>query len=91
MVIEAIVDAAADILRILPFLFLTYLAMEFLEHKAGDRAQYLVRKAGRLGPLAGGMLGVFPSVRVFRSGIQSVCGQNYHPWNPAFGFLVHIG
>jgi len=60
MVIEAIVDAAADILRILPFLFLTYLAMEFLEHKAGDRAQYLVRKAGRLGPLAGGMLGVFP-------------------------------
>ena len=46
MVIEAIVDAAADILRILPFLFLTYLAMEFLEHKAGDRAQYLVRKAG---------------------------------------------
>lgn len=60
MVIEAIVDAAADILRILPFLFLTYLAMEFLEHKAGDRAQYLVRKAGRLGPLTGGMLGVFP-------------------------------
>lgn len=60
MVIEAIVDAAADVLKILPFLFLTYLAMEFIEHKAGDRAQYLVRKAGRFGPLAGGMLGVFP-------------------------------
>lgn len=60
MVIEAIADAAADILKILPFLFLTYLAMEYIEHKAKDGAQYLVQKAGRFGPLAGGVLGIFP-------------------------------
>lgn len=60
MVIEAIADAAADILKILPFLFLTYLAMEYIEHKAKDGAQHLVQKAGRFGPLAGGVLGIFP-------------------------------
>lgn len=49
-----------DSLKILPFLFLTYLLMELLEHKAGDGVRKAVAKAGKWGPLAGGALGLLP-------------------------------
>ncbi|MGN0349327.1 MAG: putative manganese transporter [Roseburia sp.] len=49
-----------DTIKLLPFLFFTYLLMEFLEHKTGDGAREKIRKAGKLGPLWGGLLGVLP-------------------------------
>lgn len=49
-----------DSLKLLPFLFLTYLLMEFLEHKAGDGVQKVISKAGRGGPAIGGALGLIP-------------------------------
>ena len=47
-------------LPLLPFLFLTYLLMELLEHKAGDKIKGTLRKSGRFGPLLGGVLGAVP-------------------------------
>lgn len=49
-----------DSLKLVPFLFVTYLAMEYLEHKAGDRVAALVHKAGKAGPLAGAVAGAAP-------------------------------
>lgn len=49
-----------DTLKLVPFLFLTYLLMEFLEHKSGDAATRWLRRSGRIGPLVGGALGVVP-------------------------------
>ncbi len=49
-----------DSIKLVPFLFLTYLAMEYLEHKAGDKTSRIVRKAGKFGPLIGGVAGVVP-------------------------------
>lgn len=49
-----------DSLKLVPFLFLTYLAMEYLEHRAGDKVVDLVHKAGKAGPLAGGIAGAAP-------------------------------
>lgn len=53
-------DAFIDTIKLVPFLFLTYLVMEWLEHKTGSRTQALIRRAGKAGPLFGGILGVFP-------------------------------
>lgn len=53
-------DALLDTLKLLPFLFLTYLVMEWLEHRTGSRTQAMIRRAGRMGPLFGGVIGVFP-------------------------------
>lgn len=47
-------------LKLVPFLFLTYLAMEWLEHKTGDKAKQVVKKAGKWGPLIGGVAGAVP-------------------------------
>lgn len=57
---DVILDTLADVVKLIPFLFLAYLAMEYLEHKAGERAETLVGRAGRLGPVIGGALGIVP-------------------------------
>ena len=55
---EVILDTLIDSIKLVPFLFLTYLAMEYLEHKAGEKTTHMVRKAGKMGPLIGGVAGV---------------------------------
>ncbi len=57
---DALLDALLDGAKLIPFLFLTYFAMEWLEHKAGNKVNAFVRKSGKFGPLAGGVLGVVP-------------------------------
>lgn len=47
-------------IALLPFLFLTYLVMEGLEHKAGERIHVWVAKAGRFAPVIGAVAGAFP-------------------------------
>ena len=49
-----------DSVKLLPFLFLTYLVMELLEHKTGGKARARIKNAGKIGPLWGGLLGVMP-------------------------------
>jgi hypothetical protein len=58
--IDALLDAGIDGIRLIPFLFLTYLAMGVLEKAAGSKAQEAIRDAGKVGPLWGGILGAFP-------------------------------
>lgn len=58
--LDVIIDTFMDTVRLIPFLLLTYLAMEYLEHKTGQKAQKLVRKAGKFGPVIGGALGIVP-------------------------------
>lgn len=52
--------ALEDTLALVPFLFVTYIALEALEHAAGVRANAVVRRAGAAGPVAGALLGVVP-------------------------------
>lgn len=60
MFVDAVTETAADVLKILPFLFFTYLAMEYIEHRAGDKAQSLIQRTGRFGPVIGSILGAVP-------------------------------
>lgn len=59
-VIHILTHAIEDTLRLVPFLFLTYLAMEAIEHKAGNKAEEMVQRAGFAGPFVGAVLGAFP-------------------------------
>lgn len=47
-------------IKLLPFLFLTYIAMGLLEKAAGSKAEKIVTNAGNFGPLLGGIIGAFP-------------------------------
>jgi hypothetical protein len=57
---DMIMEALLDTVKLIPFLFLTYLCMEYLEHKTGERSQRLMKKAGKIAPVIGGVLGIVP-------------------------------
>ena len=60
MLVDVIADSVLDTLELVPFLFVTYLAMETLEHSTEGRMQGLVARAGHAGPIVGGLLGAVP-------------------------------
>ncbi len=64
--LHVVEDAVLDSVKLVPFLFLTYLLMEYLEHKAGAKVLRAIERAGgsgrglNLGPVAGALLGALP-------------------------------
>ena len=52
--------SVADTLYIIPFLFVTYLVMEWLLHKTSGRTEAAVQRAGAAGPAVGALVGVVP-------------------------------
>lgn len=58
--LEVIEDALIDSIKLLPFLFITYLLMEYIEHKTSEKAKEAIKKSGKFGPLYGSILGAFP-------------------------------
>ncbi len=60
MIMDILSDTAADSFRLLPFLFFTYLLMELLEHRTGEKVLSRIRASGKFGPVLGGMLGIVP-------------------------------
>lgn len=58
--LDVLMDALADSLKLIPFLFVTYLLMGLLEHATSDKAHKLIKKAGKFGPLWGSIIGVIP-------------------------------
>lgn len=60
LIYDCMLDAVLDSIKILPFLFLTYLVMEYVEHKMGEHSKDVIRKSGKFGPLFGAFCGAFP-------------------------------
>lgn len=60
LVLHGFLHALEDTIKLIFFLYFTYLAMELLEHKAGEKSVVYMAKAGRKGPLLGGLFGVIP-------------------------------
>ena len=57
---EVLFHGFIDTLKLVLFLFLTYLLMEFIEHKASDKVKGAMTRAGGCGPLIGGVFGAVP-------------------------------
>lgn len=60
LLIDILLDAGKDTLSLVPFLLVTYLALETLEHVAGDRVNGAIKRAGATGPVVGSLLGMVP-------------------------------
>lgn len=60
LLIHVLEHSVGDTLRLVPFLFVTYLAMEALEHASADRVQAVVERSGAAGPVVGALLGAIP-------------------------------
>lgn len=60
LMIDILLDAGKDTLSLVPFLLVTYLALETLEHVAGERVNGVIKRAGAAGPVVGSLLGMVP-------------------------------
>lgn len=60
LLIDILLDAGKDTLSLIPFLLVTYLALEILEHVAGNRVNGAIKRAGAAGPVVGSLLGMVP-------------------------------
>ena len=58
--IDSIMDALIDTLKILPYLLLTFLILELLEHKLNKKSEKVLSKNKNYGPIFGGLLGGLP-------------------------------
>lgn len=58
--LDALQDAAVDTVKLIPFLFITYLLMEYLEHHTGQKSMNLLARMGNKGPIFGGLFGIVP-------------------------------
>ena len=59
-ILEVLKETAIDTIKLLPFLFITYLIMEYIEHKTSNKVKQVIQKSGKFGPLLGGIVGIVP-------------------------------
>lgn len=78
--LEVIEDTLIDAIKLLPFLFITYLIMEYIEHKMGEKSKKAIKKSGKFGPIIGGILGAFPQ-----------CGFSVSATNLYAGRVITLG
>lgn len=78
--LEIIEDTLIDGIKLLPFLFITYLIMEYIEHKMGEKSKNTIKKSGKFGPIFGSILGIFPQ-----------CGFSVSATNLYAGRVITLG
>lgn len=58
--LDSIIDALIDTLKLIPYLFITFLVLELLEHKLSNKNEKILTKNKKFGPFIGGILGALP-------------------------------
>lgn len=74
-----------DSLKLIPFLFITYLLMEYLEHRSGDIAERVLKRSGQFGSLIGASLGLLP-----QCGFSSAAAGLYSARVISLGTMVAV-
>ena len=69
-----------DSIKVLPFLLIAYLIMEYIEHKTTDKTRDAIKKSGKFGPFIGSLLGAFPQ-----------CGFSVTATNLYAGRVITLG
>ena len=85
LLIDILLDAGKDTLSLVPFLLVTYLALEALEHVAGDRVNGAIKRAGAAGPVVGSLLGMVP-----KCGFSAMAATLYAGRVVTLGTLVAV-
>lgn len=60
VLLDILKETSLDTLKLIPFLFITYLIMEYIEHKTSEKVKDTIQRSGKFGPLLGAIVGIFP-------------------------------
>ena len=58
--VDCLIDGLIDTLKLLPYLLVTFLILEFIEHKFSKKSQKILANNKKYGPIIGGILGALP-------------------------------
>ena len=73
--VDIIMDTLVDFLKLVPFLFITYLIMEWIEHNAHEGSENLIKKSGKFGPIIGSVVGAIPQCGFSAAGSTFYAGR----------------
>ena len=83
--LEILEHTILDSIKLIPFLFITYIIMELIEHYAGEKTENVIKKSGKFGPVLGAILGVVP-----QCGMSAVAANFYAARIITRGTLIAI-
>ena len=83
--LDIVKDTLIDGLKLLPFLFITFILMELLEHKFGDKLNNKLKKVNKIGPIFGSLLGIIP-----QCGISASASNFYITRVISLGTLISV-
>lgn len=58
--LDCLIDGLIDSIKILPYLLITFVLLEFMEHKLSKKNEKILAKNKKFGPVIGGLLGGIP-------------------------------
>jgi hypothetical protein len=82
---HALLHSLKELLFTVPFLFLAYLLMEYIEHKASTKMEDSIFKVGKFGPFLGTGLGLIP-----QCGFSASCSNLYATGLLTEGTLIAV-
>lgn len=82
---DVIIDTISDSFKLLPFLFVAFLIIEFTEHKLSNKSKDTIQKAGKFGPVIGSLLGILP-----QCGFSVLATNLYVTRIISFGTLIAV-
>ena len=84
-IVHAVEHTFEESIVLIPILFVTYVIMEWLEHRAKDKSLNMIRFSGKLGPLAGGLIGIIP-----QCGFSGAAASFYTAHSITLGTLIAV-
>ncbi|MEG0545612.1 MAG: putative manganese transporter [Oscillospiraceae bacterium] len=85
IILDILKDALLDSLKIIPFLFVAFLALEFLEHHTGSKINNMLAKSGKASPLIGAAFGCIP-----QCGFSVIAANLYSARIISIGALISV-
>ena len=88
--LDILQDAIIDTMKLVPFLFITYLIMEYIENKTSNKVKEKIKKSGKFGPLIGGIVRNFTSMWVVSISYKFIFIKINFSWNIDSSILINL-
>lgn len=82
---DCLIDGLIDTLKLLPYLLITFLLLEFFEHKLSKKNEKILSKTKKGGPVIGGLLGSLP-----QCGFSSMAAELFSSRVITMGTLIAV-